>query len=326
MSRSLGFLLVFLFLVTGCNYLRGFEEDRISNCIEVISKEKNVYDDKNRFYIVLVEGSDRYRQHRDQGVEVVTEAFLRLLEPGDRVAAIWMEVSNLGSDNALFFITEVKKIPDPEILIEPVPSLIPTPTPLTDGITPSSQAQHQNEVENIITSNQKIQDEHICKYVNPIRSENNSKIDEWESSNKSEISRIVNEFSDRVNTSNPDFMSVFEALKLASDIFNEVCANGEYHDCQLIIVSDMVDWRSRLTTPEVADSIRNMNIDFSKVSVSVVWTDCNFFSNQFKTQCETRKETWEKHFDVFNASEEKGNLIFINMNNAVERLEKFIGE
>jgi hypothetical protein len=88
----------------------------------------------------------------------------------------------------------------------------------------------------------------------------------------------------------------------------------------------MVDWRSRLTDPVVIDSIRNMNIDFSEVSVSVIWPDCNFFSNQFRTQCEARKETWETHFKVFNASEEKGNLIFINMNNAIERLEKFIGE
>ena len=121
-------------------------------------------------------------------------------------------------------------------------------------------------------------------------------------------------------------MSVFEALKLASDIFNEVCVNGVYDDCQLIIISDMVDWRSTLDTPEVTSSIQKMNIDFSAVSVSVIWPDCEFFSDQFKSQCESRKEIWEKHFSVFNATENKNNLVFINMNNAIERLKTFIGE
>ena len=296
------------------------------DCEEIISLPTPAINSEKRYYIVLVEGSEEYLPYREQGISVLTSVFKSVLEPNDHIVAIWMEVTNLGSDSAVFFTTDFIDNPLQENLPEPPPLLIPTPTPLSEGITPSSRIKHDNESNRINEINKNILKEHICNNVNPVRENNNKNIEQWESSNLDEIKRINDEFIQSTNTSNLDYMSVYEALKLASDIFYDNCSEGEYKDCQLIIVSNLVDWRSNLESSEILSTIIQMTIDFSNVSVAVVWPDCQFFSDQFKSQCESRKETWTKNFSMFHASEENGNLIFVNMDNAVSKLKNFIGE
>jgi len=326
MQRKIGILFsVLFFVLSGCSILIADDGNKTS-CLDIDSIPTPNVDNNYRYYVVLVEGSEEYKPYRDQGLSVLSKVLSYTLEPGDRNASIWMEVSSLGSDDALFFSSEVENFPLPNLVSEPIPTYLPIPTPLNGGETPASKRQHENEVDEINEKNEEIQREHNCKFIFPIREDNNKRVDDWNKLNEDEVTRIIDDLSLNANSSNPDYMSVFEALKLASDIFNEVCVNGVYDDCQLIIISDMVDWRSTLDTPEVTSSIQKMNIDFSAVSVSVIWPDCEFFSDQFKSQCESRKEIWEKHFSVFNATENKNNLVFINMNNAIERLKTFIGE
>lgn len=323
--KKLVFISSLVYLLVSCSILAE-KEDSFVECEEILPLQTPVTNSEKRYYIVLVEGSVEYLPYREQGMSVLTSVFESVLEPGDHLVAIWMEVSNLGSDNAVFFTTDFNEVALEESLSEPAPSLIPTPTPLGEGVTPSSRIQHDKETNKINELNEGLIEEHFCRNIKSIREENNRNIEEWETSNKNEIKRINTEFIESANTSNLDYMSVYEALKLASDIFEDSCTNGDYKDCQLIIVSNLVDWRSNLESPEILSSIEQMNINFSEISVAVIWPDCQFFSDQFKSQCESRKETWGKNFYNFNASEEKGNLIFINMDNSIDNLKKFIGE
>ncbi len=326
MQRFVIITSILTLLLVSCSLLADEESREDADCLDVIALPTPSINNEHRFYVILVEGSEEYRPYREQGVQVISKVFSSSLEQGDQIAAIWMEVSSMGSDDALFFTSEIEALPTPEQLIESEPQIIPIPTPLSDGVTPASRIQHENIVHEVEEKNEKIREEHKCKTLNPIREINNSAISSWEIQSKERVNNVIEEFSNNVNAVNPDYMSVFESLKLASDILGEVCVNGDYKDCQLIIISNMVDWRSTLQAPEVVESINNMNIDFSHTSVSVIWPDCNFFSNQFQSKCEERKEIWTKNFSKFNASEELGNLIFLNMSNATDKLTSFIGE
>lgn len=317
--------LIFLVLI-GCSIFDDTNKEENLDCEESVPMPTPIITSEKRYYIILVEGSEEYRSYREEGISILTTVFGSVLESGDHLVAIWMEVTNLGSDNAVFFTTDFVDNPQPENSPEPEPRLIPTPTPLSEGVTPSSRIQHDNETNRINAINEDLLKEHLCENVNPVRENNNQNIESWELVNENELERINNEFTQSTNTSNLDYMSVYEALKLASDIFIDNCSEGEYDDCQLIIVSNLVDWRSNLESPEILASIQQMNIDLSYVSVAVIWPDCQFFSDQFKTQCESRKETWTRNFSMFRASEDQGNLIFINIDNAVDKLIKFIGD
>jgi len=320
------FVAALVFIITSCSIIRS-SNNNDPNCTEVTPIPTPTMNSNYKYYIILVDGSEEWKSFRDQGVDVILKVLSEVLKPGDKIAAIWMDVGNLGGDKALFFSTEVEKFPLPELVEEPSPVYIPTPTALVGGETVASRKQHNNEVEEVKQKNEQILKTHNCQHVFPIRKDNNNKIEDWEQLNKKEITRVVDEFSKSVNTLKPDYYkSVFEALKLSSDIFKEVCTGETYRDCQLIIISNMIDWRSNLKDPETIRSIQNMNIDFSNVSVSIIWTDCNFYNDEFQSKCGSRKETWEEYFKTFNATEDKGNLIFVNLNNAVDRLEKFIGE
>lgn len=324
--KKMIFIFIIMFLVVSCSMFDESEEDSFVECEEIPPLQATVFDSEKRYYIVLVEGSEEYLPYREQGLTVLTSVFEAVLEPADHIVAIWMEVSNLGSDNAVFFTTDFNETELKKNIPEPLPSLIPTPTPLSEGVTPSSRIQHDNETNRINELNEEVIEDYYCKNVRPVREENNNNIKEWNDSNKNEVKRINDEFTKSTTTSNLDYMSVYEALKLASDIFEDNCSKGDYKDCQLIIVSNLVDWRSNLESAEILSSIEEMNINFSNVSVAVIWPDCQFFSDQFKSQCESRKDTWSKNFYNFQASEEKGNLIFVNMDNAINKLEKFIGD
>jgi hypothetical protein len=285
-----------------------------------------IVNNEYKYYIVLVEGSTEYQAYREKGIEILLRALPEILEPGDKIAAIWMEVLNLGNDNALFFTGEVESFATPVLLSEPVPVITPLPTPLRGGETVASRQQHNNAIKEVEQQNEQIRQSNNCRYVYPTRESNNLAIEKWKHQNEEEKERVVDLFSQSINTIDPDYMSVFEALKLTSDIFGEVCGNGIYNDCQLIIISNMIDWRYDLKNPKDMNAIQNMHIDFSEISVSVIWPDCDFFTDEFKSQCGSRKEIWERHFQTFNASDDNGNLMFINSDNATERLKDFIGE
>jgi len=275
--------------------------------------------------VVLVEGSEEYTQFRDQGADVLTEVFGNVIQPGDKIATIWMEVSNLGNDDALFYRDEVAWLPTPSLADEPKPNLISTPTPINHSAAVTAQQQHQNEVSEIERENKKILKAHNCQHVLPTRIANNQAIANWNSDQDEEISRVITGFSQGIDTVNPDVMSVFEALELASEIFQSVCEEGIYDDCQLIIVSSMIDWRTNIEGGEVREMIEDMEIDFSNISISVVWLECKFFTDLFQNKCGTRLETWQEHFASFGATEKKGNIVFLNQDNVVAELVDYLG-
>lgn len=253
-------IMVIITLLMGCSVFEETDEDLFTDCEKIDLLSTPEINTEKKYYIVLVEGSKEYLPYREQGIAILTSVFEATLEPGDHIVAIWMEVSNLGSDNAVFFTTDFEDIVLEEKIPEPLPSLLPLPTPLSEGVTPSSRIQHDKETNRVNEANEELLEEHYCKNIKPVREENNKKITEWQASNKSEVLRINEEFTKSTNSSNLDYMSVYEALKLASDIFEDNCINGDYKDCQLIIVSNLVDWRSNLESPEIQSSIEQMNI------------------------------------------------------------------
>jgi hypothetical protein len=235
-----------------------------------------------------------------------------------------MEVSALGNDDALFFINEVPQVPLPTYEKEVLPLLTPTPTPLTRDATVAARQQHQNRVQEVEQANAEIEYAYSCAEIFPLRERNNAAISKWRTQQQSAIDDLTSEFIQQAKDINPDVMSVFEALRLASDIFQDVCNSGTYNQCKLIILSDMKDWRTNIGG-EVQEQIQQMEIDFSNVSVAVVWMDCQFFSDQFANKCESRLETWQTQFASFGATQDRGNIVFLNQNNVVEKLSNYLG-
>jgi hypothetical protein len=327
-NRGKAFLyLVLVFLLVGCVLFNvGIDNEDETSCETIQAKPTPNIDDVHRYYLVLVEGSVEYESYRDQGIKVLQDVFSTVLEPGDHISAIWMEVSNLGTDEALFHNKDVNSIPTPILAPTTEPTFILIPTPLLEEATDASRLQHEKLVDDVMKKNELIRQSHYCASIFPVIEANNQLIEDWETKTQKEILVNVTDFSDRSKDSNPDYMSVFEALDLASEIFEEVCTDSLYNDCQLIIVSNMVDWRSTLTSPLVTETIQDMQIDFSLVSVSIIWPDCTFFADEFKSQCNARKEVWTPHFNSFGATEERGNLVFMNLDNAKEKLITFVGD
>ncbi len=326
------FLLLFLILgllpAFGCSSIFSYYDGNTynnNNCLPIDVLPTPIIDDSYRYYVILVEGSEEYIEYRDKGSEILADVLSEVLEPGDQVTAIWMEISNNRTDEAIFFSSEIEQVPIPDITHESRPNLTPSPTPLLIDAPTTSKQQHQNEIDEIQRNNSRIEEEHNCEYVYPLRKNNNDNLANWQESQAMVISQEISKFQNHISSIQPDVMSVFEALHLASDIFADVCDQGIYDDCQLIIVSNMGDWRSIFDSGEIKYQVQEMNIDFSNVSVSVIWLECKFFSDLFLNKCKTRLNTWVEHFSSFNASEDQGNLIFLNQDNIVDRLVRYLG-
>ena len=141
------FLLFFVFalFIVGCEGFSLTPESTQSDVQICATPEKAqllTYPNKPRIIVILIEGSKKYEKEKEIGVSIIQEALVKTLKPGDRVIAIWTEITSIGSDNAVFFDRSVEDIPYPNIQDEPIYEDA-TITSVYDGSTGLDNIQFQ---------------------------------------------------------------------------------------------------------------------------------------------------------------------------------------
>jgi hypothetical protein len=318
MRQSISGLLLGFLLVSACGVFDLNQTGKpLPNCAQVNQAVVNQFSKQKHLIIVLIEGNKEYQQDlADQSFDL-EKVFLETLEPGDRLIGIWMEVSNLTIQEALFFNQEVEILPVPILSEEPGPTLLALPETTR---TPSESGRHQseNDQQEHDQENRRIATEHFCNEVLPLRISQNKKTNEFNVNQDAEIDKVVNNFVSALQTENPNVMSVFEALGLASSIFSELCKLDMYETCSLLILSDMQDWREDNSEGEITQEIIDLSINLEGINIGTIWTTCPLFVGP----CAARRAAWEEHFRKFKNEE----VIFFSSNSNQTDIIKFLVE
>lgn len=257
-----------------------------------------------KLVFALVDKSKSYQRWTLPALVRFAEVLPIVVSPGDELIVAWVG-TNSEDPTEVFFHERATYLAPPKMEAPPgLPTLIPTPTVYatpthpSEGRTTVQQLQHQATCESVRVANEheisRVREQNdlaINGYYCALQSWNAScdtATTVWERENQQALHTFIDETSATLKAVKvggyDDWTHIYEALWVASSVFQSNIARERFGGYKLVIFSDMEDDR-------LGDR-HNLPLDLAKVDVVVAMFYC-----REAHRCEAEKDAWIAVFE-----------------------------